>query len=82
MTFKEIYYSINASMIRRLRTEKGWITSNVGSPAAVYAGEENVVHGGADVTTLGYSATIATQAFDEPLTPDKVLAIAGLFIVS
>lgn len=72
----------HASMIRRLRAEKGWITSNVGSPAAVYAGEENVVHGGADVTTLGYSATIATQAFDEPLTPDKVLAIAGLFIVS
>ncbi len=52
------------------------MASNAGSPAAVYAGEEHVVHGGADVTTLGYSTTIATQAFNEPLTPYKVLAIA------
>jgi rubrerythrin len=72
----------HASMIRRLRAEKGWITGNMGTPAAVYAGEENVTQGGVDVTTLGYNATIATQAFDEPLAPDRVLAIAGLFIVS
>ncbi len=71
----------HAAMIRRLRAEKGWITGNTGSPAAVYAGEDNVTQGGANLTSLGYSATIATQAFDEPLTPDKVLAIAGLFIV-
>jgi rubrerythrin len=72
----------HASMIRRLRAEKGWITANTGSPAAVYAGEENVTQGGVDVTTLGYNATVATQAFDEPLSPANVLAIAGQFIVS
>lgn len=71
----------HASMIRRLRAEKGWITGNTGSPAAVYEGEDNVVQGGANITSLGYSAAIATQAFDEPLAADKVLAIAGLFIV-
>ncbi len=71
----------HASMIRRLRAEKGWITGNMGTPAAVYDGEDNVTQGGVNVTTLGYNATIATQAFDEPLTPDKVLAIAGQFIV-
>ncbi len=72
----------HASMIRRLRSEKGWITGNTGSPEAVYAGEENVIQGGADVTSLGYSSAIATQAFDEPLAPDKVLAIVGLFIAA
>lgn len=71
----------HASMIRRLRAEKGWITGNTGSPAGVYEGEDNVTQGGVNVTTLGYTAAIATQAFDEPLTPAKVLAIAGLFIV-
>ncbi len=72
----------HASMVRRLRAEKGWITGSMGAPAAVYAGEGNVTQGGVNVTTLGYSEAIATQAFDEPLAPDQVLAIAGLFIVS
>lgn len=74
----------HASMVRRLRAEKGWITSNENSglPAAIYAGEDNVVQGGANITSLGYSATIATQAFDEPLGKDEVLAIANLFIVT
>ena len=74
----------HASMVRRLRAEKGWITGkdSSGLPQAIYDGEENVTQGGADVTTLGYSAGIVTEAFDEPLTPDQVLAIAGLFIVS
>ena len=77
----------HASMVRRLRSEKGWITGNdaSGLPAAIYAGEDNVTQGGADVTTLGsptYSATIVTEAFDEPLTKEAVLSIAGLFIVS
>lgn len=76
----------HASMVRRLRAEKGWITSNSrgtlpAATQAVYDGEDNVTQGGANVTSLGYSADIVTQAFDEPLTPDKVLAIAGLFIV-
>jgi len=74
----------HASMVRRLRAEKGWITgnSNSGLPAAIYAGEDNVMQGGASITGLGYSAATATEAFDEPLTPDEVLAIAGGFIVS
>ena len=71
----------HASMIRMLRAEKGWITGNTGAPAAVYAGEDNTTQGGVNVTSLGYSSTIATQAFDEPLSPDKVLAIASQFIV-
>lgn len=72
----------HASMIRRLRAQKGWITGNQngGLPAAIYAGEDNVIQGGANITMLGFSADVATQAFDEPLTKDQVLAIAGLFI--
>ena len=51
-------------------------------PAAVYDGEDNVIHGGANVSTLGHSTATVTQAFDEPLTPDKVLAIAGQFVIA
>ncbi|MGC3947926.1 MAG: ferritin-like domain-containing protein [Chryseolinea sp.] len=74
----------HASMVRRLRAEKGWITgnSNSGLPSAIYAGEDNAMQGGASITDLGYSAAAATEAFDEPLTPDQVLAIAGPFIAS
>lgn len=74
----------HASMVRRLRMEKGWITGNANSglPAAIYAGEDNVTQGGASITGLGYSAGIATEAFDEPLTPSEVLDIAGAFIAS
>lgn len=74
----------HASMVRRLREEKGWITGAdaSGLPAAIYSGEDNVTQGGASITGLGYSSAIATEAFDEPLTPDEVLAIAGGFIAS
>jgi len=74
----------HASMVRRLRAEKGWITgkANSGLPQPIYDGEDNVTQGGANITSLGYSAGIATEAFDEPLTPDQVLAIAGPFIVA
>lgn len=74
----------HASMVRRLRAEKGWITgnSNSGLPAAIYAGEDNVMQGGASITGLGYSAAAATEAFDEPLAPNEVLAIAGGFIAA
>jgi rubrerythrin len=73
----------HAAMVRKLRAEKGWITgnSNSGLPAAIYAGEDNVTQGGANVTSLGYSAAVASEAFDEPLTKEAVLDIAGLFIV-
>jgi hypothetical protein len=67
----------HASAVRRLRGEKGWITLNQTTlPAAaapIYAGEE---------TGQGVSNEASSEAFDEPLTMDQVLAIANLFIVS
>lgn len=71
----------HASEVRRLRGQKGWITGNstdVAAIAAVYAGEDNRVQAG--VTLENSSA--ATEAFDEPLSKDAVLAIAGQFIVT
>jgi Ferritin-like domain len=66
----------HAAAVRRLRGQKGWITGNqTDLPAAaapIYAGEE----AGQGVTTLPSS-----EAFDEPLTMDQVLAVANLFIV-
>ncbi|HEY9195288.1 MAG TPA: ferritin-like domain-containing protein, partial [Mucilaginibacter sp.] len=53
-----------------------------------YKGEENVTQGGVNVTTLksasgsSTSVTIATAAFDEPLSMTEVLALlVGSFIV-
>ncbi|WP_114781525.1 ferritin-like domain-containing protein [Botryobacter ruber] len=78
----------HAAHIRRMRGAKGWIegngdNSNVPSAAQpVYAGEGNVTQGSVnDVKTLGsgYSAAIATGAFDEPLTKEQVAAIVSLF---
>ncbi len=69
----------HASEVRRLRGQKGWITGNqtdVGVLAAVYAGEENTTQAG--VSLPGGDA--ASEAFDEPLSKDQVLAIAGQFI--
>lgn len=69
----------HAAEVRRLRGQKGWITSNntdVAALAAVYAGEENTVQGGVNV---GATAA-ASEAFDEPLTMAEVLAIANPFI--
>ena len=66
----------HASMVRKLRGQKGWITGNqtdVPELAPVYAGEE-AANGTA-------TSAAAAEAFDEPLTVDQVLAIAGLFIV-
>lgn len=77
----------HASEVRRLRGDKGWITSNSygtlpAATAAVYAGEDNVTQGGANVTTVTNVGTGAvTEAFDEPLSEADTLAIASLFIV-
>ncbi|ASV29221.1 ferritin-like domain-containing protein [Maribacter cobaltidurans] len=81
----------HASEIRRLRGLKGWITNNdrgMGMPEAtqaVYDGEENVMQGGLDVTTLGsgdpFSMGASTEAYDEPLTGEDATTIASLFIV-
>ncbi len=83
----------HAAEVRRLRDKnsldagnKGWITGNSRGtlPAAaqgVYDGEDNVMQGGVDVTTITDAGTTAIQeGFDEPLSDTQVLAIAGLFI--
>ena len=83
----------HASEVRRLRGAasgmdiKGWITSNQsnGAPAAIYEGEDNQTHGGANLASLdplnNISADARTEAFDEALTKDQVLAIVSPFIV-
>ncbi len=78
----------HASEVRRLRGLKGWITQDQrgqGMPEAtqaVYNGEDNLIQGGVDVTTVtNIGADGVTESFDEPLTMDEVLAIGGLFIV-
>ncbi len=78
----------HASEVRRLRGLKGWITQDergAGMPVetqAVYEGEDNLIQGGvnaAEVTSVGEDGV--TEAYDEPLTMNEVLTIAGLFIV-
>ena len=84
----------HASEIRRIRGLKGWITGSMrgdGMPEAtqpVYDGEENVMQGGVDVTTLtfaddlvGDTTEAVTQAFDEPMSGETATTIASLFIV-
>ncbi len=80
----------HASEVRRLRGDfrdeiphRGWITKNltdIPGTEATYAGEQNVTQGGVDIVTLGFGLDAATEAFDEPLTKQQVLAIAGQFI--
>jgi hypothetical protein len=84
----------HASYIRRLRQAKGvsnnkpWITGNdaggIPGVAAIYAGEENTTQAGVQITNINgmaISANAASEAFDEPLTKDQVLAIVGPFII-
>jgi rubrerythrin len=78
----------HAAEVRRLRGQKGWITGNdrgnmPAATQAVYNGEENVAQGGVnDIKTITSApASAVTEGFDEPLSTDQVLAIAGLFIV-
>lgn len=79
----------HASEVRRLRGLKGWITQDnrgTGMPEAtqaVYNGEDNLIQGGVNVTTVTpIGSDGITEAFDEPLTREEVLMIAGLFIKS
>ncbi len=77
---------------RRLHKFKGWIAGNErgeGMPdltQPVYNGEENVIQAGVDVTTLGegspFGIMAATEAYDEPLAKEEVLAYIRLFIKS
>ncbi|MGI8656081.1 MAG: ferritin-like domain-containing protein [Pyrinomonadaceae bacterium] len=80
----------HAAEVRRIRAEerpgRGWITldSRGTLPEAtqpVYSGEANTTQAGVNIAGLaGLPNTIITEAFDEPLTKEQVLAIAGLFI--
>ncbi|TLU98736.1 ferritin-like domain-containing protein [Dyadobacter luticola] len=80
----------HAAMTRRLAATvtgnaamKGWITGKEGAVPAIYAGEDNMTQGGKDLTGLASKSNAAiTEAFDEPLTKEAVLAIAGPFIKS
>ncbi|RZF62503.1 ferritin-like domain-containing protein [Sphingobacterium corticibacterium] len=92
----EARHASHIRQMRRARggaaeNQKPWITgandSGIGSVVdPIYAGEDNKVQAGVDISMLpGISGRIsdnaATQSFDEPLTADSVLDIAGLFIV-
>ena len=83
----------HASHIRQMRraaagggrtSMKPWVTgtndSGVPQVDAVYKGEDNLIQGGVNITSLGYSVNAATEAFDETLSMSEVNAIAGLFI--
>ena len=79
----------HAAAIRRLDASpaaQGWIPldqPDAPDPIApVYAGEDNTEQGGVDLSSAlsGYSDIQITEAFDETLTMDEVLAIAGQFI--
>ena len=82
----------HAAKIRQMRVENGqatvkpWITqatSGITNPAAspVYFGESNTLQGGIQISGIGgVSADAATEAFDEPLGADAVMAIASNFI--
>jgi hypothetical protein len=86
----------HASKIRRLRGGnqdigpfyEGWITRNqtdVPGAAGNYAGEENTVQGGLDLSTFSFSEPIAldeiTESFDEPLTQVQVVRLIDPFLV-
>ena len=78
----------HASQIRRLRGQKGWITNAdrgtlPAATQAVYNGEDNTTHAGVNAAPLGTNfggVAAVTEAFDEPLTKDQVLAIVMPFL--
>jgi hypothetical protein len=84
----------HASHIRQMRKANGfgdvkpWITgkeSGIGAAVqASYDGEEVTNQAGVEIVNINgksISAAAASEAFDEPLTMDQVLAIVGPFIV-
>jgi hypothetical protein len=91
----EARHAAHLRQMRRARgggaaSMKPWITgandSGIGAVVnASYAGEDNKTQGGVDITQLmgvmgKISVNAATEAFDEPLTADAVLAIVKPFI--
>jgi len=83
----------HASEVRRLRGMrsnmmiKGWITNaeSNGAPQAVYNGEDNTTHAGLDLNSIPSLSDISmeakTEAFDEPLSMNEVLAIVKPFVI-
>ena len=77
----------HASFVRRLRGQKGWIVGNDGgavlaAATANYAGGENTTQGGLDKAAFAaaYSDATVSEAFDEILTEDQVIAIVTPFL--
>ncbi|MGV3459978.1 MAG: ferritin-like domain-containing protein [Flavobacterium sp.] len=77
----------HASMVRRIRGQKGWIVGNDrgGLPVQaqpVYDGEENAIQAGFNTSAVGsISPAAGPESFDEPLTGAQATSIASLFIV-
>lgn len=80
--------SRHAAEIRRIRGKKAWITSNSRDdlPAVfqpVYDGEEITLHAGFDASALGTAnggVSVATEAFDEPLTKAQAMVVLSKFL--
>lgn len=86
----------HASAIRGLRKSRGanikpWITgandTGISAVNGNYAGEDNIMQGPVDITKLpgasgSISVSAATEAFDEPLTTDQVVALVTPFNVT
>ncbi len=74
----------HAAIVRRLRGLKSWISDPAEMPAAAYAGEDNTTQAGVVLTGLpnvtGIDAARSREAFDEILTKQAVLAIAGAYL--
>jgi rubrerythrin len=83
----------HASHIRQMRSARGvnikpWITgandTGVDKVAASFAGEDNLIQGGVNITSLNgvngkVTVNAATESFDEPLTKDQIVAIVTPF---
>lgn len=78
----------HASMVRRMRNEKGWIEGSSrgtlpSQAQPVYDGEQNTMQAGFNTATVtGIPAAAGSESFDEPLTGPQATSIASLFIVA
>ncbi|HEX9956898.1 MAG TPA: ferritin-like domain-containing protein [Fibrella sp.] len=76
----------HAAKVRELRGQEPWITrdmTSTGVPAPVYAGENQTTQLGVNLMAVsGKSQDAVTESFDEPLTKEQVLALAGPFIAA
>ncbi|MGF7217291.1 rubrerythrin [Spirosoma lacussanchae] len=72
----------HAAKVRDLRGQKGWITGNQspGIPPQVYAGDEAVKHLEISALLPGVPYENATEAWDEILTKEEILAIVKPFL--